>query len=59
MFVRGFRVWDLPDGTQYRVENEKLSFWAGIESKMIPVYGNSYVYKLKQIMQKYKINLLK
>ena len=44
-FVRGFRVWDLPDGTQYRVENEKFSLWAGIESNMIPVYGNSYVYK--------------
>ena len=39
--MRGFRVWDLPNGTQYRVENEKLFLWAGIESNMIPVYGNS------------------
>ena len=41
--MREFRVWYLLDGTQYRVENEKLSLWSGIESKLIPVYGNSYV----------------
>ena len=39
--MRRFRVWDLPDSTQYRVENEKLSLWAGIKSSMIPVFGSS------------------